>query len=435
MDWTVISVLFGTFTVLLLFGVPITFSIGLSALATLMVSLNFNESVYIIAQRIATGMDSFALLAIPFFIIAGNIMNTGGLALRLVNFAKLIGGRMPGALAHCTVLANMMFGALSGSAVAAGAAIGGVMAPLQKKEGYDPAFSAAVNITSCPTGLLIPPSNAFIVFSLISGGTSVAALFLAGYLPGVLMGAGIMAVAWVYAKKHKYPVSTRVSAFEALRISWAALPSLFLIVVIMGGIIAGVFTPTEASAIAVLYTMLLTIVFYRELKPSHLPKILLDSSVTASIVLVLIGASSGMAFALSNADIPYMISDALLSLSDNKYVILIIINVMLLVVGTFMDMTPALLIFTPILLPVMRELGIDVVHFGVFMVFNLCIGLCTPPVGSALFIGCSVAKVPINKVLRPILPFYGALFATLLLVTYVPAICLFLPKLFGVYNP
>ncbi len=428
MEWTLVLTLFGTFAFLLLLGVPITFAIGLAALATITVSMDLAQAIFIMAQRMAVGMDSFALLAIPFFIIAGNIMNRGGLALRLVNFAKMLGGRLPGALLHCTVLSNMMFGALSGSAVAAGAAVGGVMAPLQKKEGYDPALSAAVNITSCPSGLLIPPSNAFIVFSLISGGTSVSALFLAGVLPGVLMGVGVMAVAWVIAKKRGYSILKSPSLMEALKITWAALPSLGLILVIMGGIIGGLFTPTEASAVAVVYTLLLTVVFYHEMSLSDLPGVLLESSITSAIVLILIGASSGMAWSMSNADIPYMISELLLGLSDNRIVILLIINLLLLVVGTFMDMTPALLIFTPIFLPVVRELGVDVVHFGVIIVFNLCIGICTPPVGSALFIGCSVANVPINNVLRPLLPFFGVLFISLMIVTFVPQVSLILPQ-------
>ncbi len=435
MEWILIFTLFGSFAFLLILGVPITFSIGLAALTTIAVSNNISQAIFIMAQRMAVGMDSFALLAIPFFIIAGNIMNRGGLAMRLVNFAKMLGGWMPGALLHCTVLSNMMFGALSGSAVAAGAAVGGVMAPMQKKEGYDPALSAAVNITSCPSGLLIPPSNAFIVFSLISGGTSVSALFLAGFLPGVLMGVGVMAVAWVFAKKRGYSVLGWPGAAECLKITWAALPSLGLILVIMGGIIGGFFTPTEASAVAVVYTLVLTLVFYREMNLKDVPGVLLESSLTSAIVLILIGASSGMAWAMSNADIPYMISDALLSLSENKFVILLIINLLLLVVGTFMDMTPALLIFTPIFLPVVRELGVDVVHFGVMMVFNLCIGICTPPVGSALFIGCSVANVPINNVLRPLLPFFGVLFISLMIVTFVPQVSLLLPTWLLGYAP
>ncbi len=428
-EWLSIIALFGTFGVLLIIGTPITFAIGLSSLVTICLSLGMNQAVFVIAQKMAAGLDTFSLLAIPFFILAGNIMNRGGLAMRLVNFAKIVVGWIPGALAHCNVLANMLFGALSGSAVAAGAAVGGMMAPMQKKEGYDPAFSASVNICSCPTGLLIPPSNAFIVYSLISGGTSVAALFLAGYIPGILMGLGVMVVAFIQAKKAGYAVISFPGTMEALRITWAALPSLGLIVVIMGGIIGGMFTATEASAIAVVYTLVLTLVFYREMSLRDLPSVFLESAITTAIVLILISVSNSMAWAMSNADIPYIISDALLGLSENKIVILLLINVLLLVVGTFMDMTPALLVFTPIFLPVTQQLGVDPVHFGVMIVFNLCIGICTPPVGSALFVGCSVAGVSIDQVIKRVLPYFAAMFVVLMMVTFIPDLSLILPKL------
>lgn len=429
MDWQVLIVLFGSFFVLLGIGVPVSFAIGISSLLTILLALPFDAAIAVISQKMATGLDSFALLAIPFFILAGNIMNQGGIAMRLVEFAKIIAGRLPGSLAHVNIIANMLFGAISGSAVASGAAIGGTMAPLQKKEGYDPAFSAAVNITSCPTGLLIPPSNAFIVYSLISGGTSVGALFLAGYIPGILMGLSLMFVAWIIAKKRGYTVTLKPTGSEALKKTLDAIPSLGLIIVIMGGIVGGIFTPTEASAIAVVYTFILAVIVYREVSLKQLPKIMLDSLITSSIVLFLIGASMGMSWAMSNADIPYMISDSLLELSDNPYVILFIITIILLVVGIFMDMTPALLIFTPIFLPVVTELNVDPVHFGIVIVFNLAIGICTPPVGSALFIGCSVGGVKITDVLKPLIPFYFILILTLLLVTYVPQISLFLPEL------
>ncbi|GAL27301.1 TRAP-type C4-dicarboxylate transport system large permease component [Vibrio variabilis] len=359
MEWQVIIVLFGSFFVFLGLGVPISFAIGIASLLTVMLSLPFDAAIAVISQRMASGLDSFALLAIPFFILAGNIMNQGGIALRLIEFAKVLGGRLPGSLAHVNVLANMMFGAISGSAVASGAAVGGTMAPLQKKEGYDPSYSAAVNITSCPTGLLIPPSNTFIVYSLISGGTSIGALFLAGYIPGMLMGLGLMTVAAIIAKRRGYPVAPKPSTSEVVKTTLDALPSLGLIIVIMGGIIGGIFTATEASAIAVVYTLLLAVVFYREVSIRQLPGIILESVVTTSIVLLLIGASMGMSWAMANADIPYMISDALLAVSENPLIILLIINLILLIVGIFMDMTPALLIFTPIFLPIAMDLGMD----------------------------------------------------------------------------
>lgn len=430
MEWSTIIVLSTSFFILLFIGVPISFSIGIASLLTISLSLPFDSAIAVISQKMASGLDSFSLLAIPFFILAGNIMNRGGIALRLIEFAKVIGGRLPGALGHVNVLANMMFGSISGSAVASGAAMGGIMSPLQKKEGYDPAFSTTVNIASCPTGLLIPPSNTFIVYSLISGGTSIGALFLAGYIPGILMGLSIMMlIVGFIAKKRHYPISPKPTLNEALIKTLDALPSLGLIIVIMGGIIGGIFTATEASAFAVVYTLILAMVVYREVKLKELPQIILDSVVTTAIVLLLIGTSMGMSWAMANADIPYTISDALLAVSENPIVILLIINLILLVVGVFMDMTPALLIFTPIFLPIVTELGMDPVHFGIVMAFNLSIGICTPPVGSALFIGCSVGGVKIDQVIKPLLPFYFALIFTLLLVTYLPEISLFLPKL------
>jgi tripartite ATP-independent transporter DctM subunit len=421
--------LFGVFGLLMVLGVPIAFAIGIASVVTFTLFMTFDQSVYITAQQMASGLDSFTLLAIPFFILAGNIMNRGGIALRLIEFAKVLGGRLPGSLAHCNVLANMMFGSISGSAVASAAAVGGVMAPLQKKEGYDPAYSAAVNIASCPTGLLIPPSTTFIVYSLITNGTSIAALFVAGYVPGILMGLGLMLVAGIIAKKRGYPVAPRPSLGEVLHKTADAVLPLGLIVIVMGGIIGGVFTATEASAAAVVYTLLLALVVYREIGIRDLPGIILESAVTTSIVLLMIGCSIAMSKVMAFADIPYTISDILLGLSENPLVLLLVINLALLVVGTFMDMTPALLIFTPIFLPVVKDLGMDPVHFGVMMTFNLCIGICTPPVGSALFVGCSVGNVSIGKVLKPLLPFYAVLAAMLLLVTFVPALSLTLPRL------
>ncbi len=420
--------LFGTFALLMVVGVPIAFAIGSAAAITFLLFLTFDQSMFIVAQQMASGLDSFTLLAIPFFILAGNIMNSGGMARRLVDFARILAGPMPGSLAHVNVIANMLFGSISGSAVAAAAAVGGVMAPVQRKEGYDPAFSAAVNITSCPTGLLIPPSNTFIVYSLITGGTSIGALFLAGYLPGILMGLGVMLVAGVMARKKGYAPAPRPSFAEVRDATINAILPLGLIVVIMGGIIGGIFTAVEASGIAVLYTLFLTLVWYREIGLRDLRRILVESTVTTSIVLLMIGASIAMSRVMAFGQIPQAIAQIMLGLSDNPTVILLMITAVLLVVGTFMDMTPALLIFTPIFLPVVKEIGIDPVHFGVIMTFNLCIGICTPPVGSALFVGCSVGGVPISKVLRPILPFFAVMIVTGVIVTFVPWLSLALPR-------
>ncbi|WP_340620823.1 TRAP transporter large permease [Xenorhabdus siamensis] len=429
MDWSVIAAFFGTFAILLVLSVPISFAIGLSSLVAITMTLPLESAITVVAQRMAAGVDNFSLLAIPFFILAGNIMNQGGIAARLINLAKVIGGRLPGSLMHVNIMANMLFGAISGSAVASAAAVGGTMAPMQRKEGYDPELSAAVNIASCPSGLLIPPSNTLIVYSLVSGGTSIAALFLAGYIPGIIMGISLMVVSAIIAKKKRYSVSPRPTWKEFFATAWKAIPSLMLIVVIMGGIIAGIFTATEASAIAVLYSFILAVVIYREVSFKQLPKIILDSAVTTSIVLLLIGVSMGMSWAMANADLPYLIADALMTVSDNPLTILLVINIILLIVGTFMDMTPAILIFTPIFLPVAMNIGIDPVHFGIIMTFNLAIGICTPPVGSALFVGCSVGDVSIDKVLKPLLPMYVALISALALVTYLPQLSLWLPEL------
>lgn len=429
MDWYIIAALFGTFAILLVLSVPVSFAIGLSSLVAITMTLPLESAITVVAQRMAAGVDNFSLLAIPFFILAGNIMNQGGIAARLINLAKMIGGRLPGSLMHVNIMANMLFGAISGSAVASAAAVGGTMAPMQRKEGYDPNLSAAVNIASCPSGLLIPPSNTLIVYSLVSGGTSIAALFLAGYIPGIIMGVSLMVVSAIIAKKKRYPVAPRSTWREFFATAWKAIPSLMLIVVIMGGIIAGIFTATEASAIAVLYSFILAVVIYREVSLKQLPKIILDSAVTTSIVLLLIGVSMGMSWAMANADLPYLIADALMAVSDNPLTILLVINIILLIVGIFMDMTPAILIFTPIFLPVAMSMGIDPVHFGIIMTFNLAIGICTPPVGSALFVGCSVGEVSIDKVLKPLLPMYIALLSALALVTYLPQLSLWLPEL------
>ncbi|KAA0226536.1 TRAP transporter large permease [candidate division KSB1 bacterium] len=431
MHMTEILVLVLSFMVLLLLGVPIAFCIGISTTLTMLLSIQTMPALTTVAQRMATGLDSFALLAIPFFILAGQLMNRGGVARRLIDLAKAMVGMLPGGLAYVNILACMLFGAISGSAAAAAAAIGGFMTPLMSKEGYDKNFSAAVNITSSTTGLLIPPSNILIVYSLASGGVSIAALFLAGYVPGIVVGGALMIVAGSLAYVKKYPLGDRVALKESFKRFLDAIPSLSLLVVVMGGILAGYFTATEASAIAVLYTFILSVLVYREVKWKEIPQILLDSAATTAIVMLLIGTSMGMSWIMSYENIPQGVSEALISLSDNKVVILLIINLILLFVGTFMDMTPAVLIFTPIFLPVVMKLGMDPIHFGIILVLNLCIGLCTPPVGSVLFIGCSVANTTVVKVLKPLIPMFIAMIVALVLVTYIPALSLALPRAFG----
>ncbi len=416
------------FIFLLSFGVPISVGIILSSIITVLSVIPFDTSLQYAAQRMFNGLDNFALLAIPFFVLAGNIMNRGGIALRLVNLALVMAGRMPGSLAHANIIANMLFGSISGSSVAAAAAVGSTMAPLQEKEGYDKAFSAAVNIASAPTGLLIPPSSVFIVYSLVSGGVSVAALFMAGYLPGILMGVACMVVALLYSIKHKYFSKTTFTTKEKLMAFWNAIPSLLLIVIVIGGIVAGIFTATEGAAIAVAYSLILSFL-YRTLSLKDLWKCLVSTGLTSGVVLFLIASSSVMSWVLSLTGIPQAITQMMLSISDNKYVLILLMNLILVVVGTFMDITAALLIFTPILLPVATQIGMDPLHFGVMMVFNMCLGNITPPVGSVLFVGVGVAKLKLEPVVKQLVPFFIAIFIALLLVTYIPGISLLLPKL------
>lgn len=431
MDWTGIIILVISFVVLLALGVPVAYSIGLSGVITMLISINFMPALTTMAQRVATSLDSFVLLAIPFFIFAGQIMNRGGIAIRLIDFAKVIVGRLPGGLVFVNILANMFFGAIAGSATAAASAIGTILHPRMKEEGYDENFSVAVNSSSATTGLIIPPSNVMIVYSLASGGVSISALFIAGYVPGIIMGLLLMAVGAAYAYRKKYPVSEKVSFGTAVRKFWDALPSLLLLIIVIGGLIAGYFTATEASAIAVVYCLILAFI-YRELKWKDMPGIILRTMTTTSIVLLLVATSMGLSWIMSYENIPQTASAGLLNISENPVVILLIINVILLLVGVFMDMTPAVLIFTPIFLPVVtQQLGLDPIHFGIILIMNLCIGLVTPPVGTVLFVGCSVGKVQIQSVIKPILPMYAAMVIALMLITYIPTLSLWLPRLFG----
>lgn len=429
MEYLPIIVLVLSFVVLLAIGTPVAWSIAISSVLTMLVSIPVLPAFTTVSQRIGTGLDSFALLAIPLFILSGELMNKGGIAHRLIAFAKTLVGSLPGGLALINIVSAMLMGAIAGSAMAAASAMGSILGPEMEKEGYSREFGAAVNITAATTGLIIPPSNVLIVYSLASGGASIAALFLAGYIPGILTGLFLMIIASFWAKKKGYKVGKRSTLKEVFKTFIDALPSLFMLVVVIGGIVAGVFTATEASAIAVLYSLLLGF-FYKEISTQGLPKILLDSASTTAIVMLLIGASMSMSWALSYENIPQEISSGLLSISDNKIVILLIINLLLLFVGIFMDMTPAVLIFTPIFLPVVTKLGLDPVHFGIIMVLNLCIGLCTPPVGSVLFVGVGIANTTIEKVIKPLLPLFIAMVVALLLVTYIPALSLWLPSLF-----
>lgn len=418
---------------LLLIGVPISVSMGVGSVLAMLTVFNLDRVAITAAQRTFTGINSFSLLAIPFFVLAGVVMNNGGIAQRLINFAKALIGFVPGALAQTNIFANMLFGAISGSGVAAAAAIGSAMAPQQKAEGYDPRFSAAANIASAPSGMLIPPSNIFIIYSLASGGTSVAALFVAGYIPGVLWGVSCMAVALYFARKLKYRAEGIGGLGAFARVTVEAIPAMLLIFIIVGGIISGVFTPTEASCIAVVYAMVLSLL-YRSIRISQIPGFLLDASKTTGMIIFMIGVSSIMAWIMAYAKIPGFIAESLLGITDNPILILLMMNVIMLLLGCVMDPTPAVLIFAPIFLPVAMSLGIDIVHFGVIMVFNLSIGTITPPVGPILFTGCKIAALKIEDVFKPLIPYFIALVLVLMVVTYVPAFSLWLPKAAGLMN-
>lgn len=417
--------------IMLVAGVPIAVALGISSVCAILPVMDTSVAVLTGAQRIFSGISVFSLLAIPFFILAGNIMNKGGIAVRLINLAKLVTGRTPGALAQTNVLANMLFGAISGSGTAAASAMGSIIGPIEKDEGYDPNFSTAANIATAPTGLLIPPSNVMITFSLVSGGTSVAALFMAGYIPGILWGLACMIVIYFIAKKRNYRSKQKFTFKEAMNIIFQALPCLLLIIIVIGGIIAGVFTATEGSVVAVVYSLLLSLFGYKSIKLKDIPALLKDSAEMTGIIIFLIGVSSIMSWVMAFTNIPTLVSNGLLAISDSKIVILLMINIILLIVGTFMDMTPACLIFTPIFLPVCTALGMNTIHFGIMLIFNLCIGTITPPVGTTLFVGVKVGNVKIETVFKQLLVYFAAIFVVLMLVTYIPQLSLWLPGLMG----
>lgn len=450
------------FILLLVMNVPIAVSIALSTFIAVLAS--GADPTIVVASKMANGVNSFALLAIPFFILSGHLMGKGGLATRLIDFAATLVGRLPGGLGYVNTLTCMLFGSISGSASAAVSSVGGFMIPEMNRNGYNREFNVAVTTTAATTGLLIPPSNIMIVYSVAAGSVSIAAMFMAGFLPGIITGLFIMLVAGIISVIKGYRGETldmprwkpivatvvigliiAVVVFPNIgnRTVWFALLSavccacfktfrrayltLLLIVIVIGGILGGIFTATEAAAIAVVYAFILSVVIYREIKLKELPGMLLQTGITTAIVMLLIGASSGMSWIMTMANIPQSVSAALLSLSDNPIVILLTINLLLMFVGTFMDMTPAVLIFTPIFLPVVTSLGMHPVHFGMILIANLCIGLCTPPVGTCLFIGCGVGKTTIAKVTKTMLPFFGAMVAALMVITYIPATSLWMP--------
>ncbi len=431
MDLPVV-VLVVSFVVLLVLNVPVAFCMGIATVLAFLTMSGELPAFVAVAHQIATGIDSFALLAIPFFILSGQLMGQGGIARRLIDFANTLVGRFRGGLAFVNVVTCMFFGAISGSATAAISSVGGFMVPLMNKMGYHRDFNASVTITAATTGLLIPPSNVMIVYSLATGGAvSIAAIFMAGFLPGFLVGLGLILVSAVISVRHNYGKGETFPFREGVVRFFKAVPALLLVFIVIGGILLGWFTPTEASAVAVLYAFLLAVVVYREVRIRDLPRILLQCGITTSVVFLLIGTSMAMSWVLASENVPQNISAYLVGLTDSKVLLLLMINAILLAVGTFMDMTPAILIFTPIFLPVVERLGLHPLHFGIVMIMNLCIGLCTPPVGTCLFLGCGIAETTVTRVMRHILPFFGAMLVTLLICTFVPEISLWLPDKLG----
>ena len=417
--------------VLLFLGVPISYAIGISSLSAVLLTVDVDVAVLTAAQRTFVGMSKFSLTAIPFFILAGNIMNQGGIARRLVNFVMAILGKLPGALLVTNVGTNALFGAISGSASAAAAAVGSMIREGAEEQNYDPAITAATNAASAPSGLLIPPSNALITYSLASGGTSVAALFMAGYVPGLIWALMCAIVGILLAKKMGYKGTPGKFSWKNLGVATLqALPSLSLIVVVIGGIVGGVFSATEGSAIAVVYALILSIC-YKSINLKSLWKIIVDSAKMSGMVVFLIGVSNILGWVMAFTQIPDAVATALLGLTSNKYVILLIMNVILLVAGTFMDVTPAILIFTPLFLPICRGFGMDPIQFGLILVYNLCIGNITPPVGNTLFVGIKIGRTTLSKVMPYMLMYYVAIIVGLLLVTYIPTVSLILPRITG----
>ena len=423
--------LFGSFFVMLFAGVPISAGIGIASIITAIMSgMDGNIFALTASQRCFSGCDSFSLLALPFFSLGGNIMNKGGIAKRLVRLARLLVGWVPGYLAATNVLANMFFGAVSGSSVAATSAMGSIMSPLELDEGYDPNYSAAVNICSAPTGILIPPSGPLILYSITAGGVSVAALFMGGYLTGALLGIAVAGLAIFLAVRKGYKASAVKEEDPAWKIVLEAVPSLLAVIIVMGGILTGIFTATEAGVVMCLYCTLLAII-YREMSIKTFYDLLADTMKSSATILFLIAASSIMSYVMSYSGIPAAISEGLMSVSNNRYMIILIMNVFLLVMGMFLDLTPAVLIFTPIFLPIATSVGMSPVHFGLMLIMNLGIGSVTPPVGSCLFVGCGVGRVKIEGVTKYIVPIFTAMVISLFLVSFIPAIPLLVPYLCG----
>jgi C4-dicarboxylate transporter DctM subunit len=420
--------LFISFFFFLIIGVPVAFVLGLTPLVALITQ--GETPLVLVAQRIFTGMDSPVLMAVPFFILAGNIMGAGGMTQRLVKFCNVLVGPLRGGLAYINVAISMLFAGITGAAVADTSAVGSILIPAMKKEGYHSDFSAAVTATSSTIGPVIPPSIPFIIYGVL-GEVSIASLFLAGFVPGILLGLFQMVVIWFYAQKRQYPKRSRPPFREALRVSLDAFLVLLMPIIILGGILSGIFTPTESACIAVFYALFIGLFVYRDIHLRDLPRILIRTGTTSSLVMLVIGTASIFSWLLASEEIPHTVTDAILALTHNKILILLLMNILLLIIGTFMETTASLIILTPVLLPLMLKIGVDPLHFGVILVLNLVIGLTTPPVGVCLFVACALGQTTLERLSRAILPFLVASIAVLIICTYWEGLIMAIPKFFG----
>jgi len=420
-------ILLGSFAALCAIGMPVAYALGLAAIFG---ALWIDIPLEAVMLKLSDGVDDFALLAIPFFVLAGAIMAEGGMAIRLVNLAQIFVGFIRGGLALVNILASTFFGCISGSSVADTASIGSVMIPQMEKKGYPRLFATNVTICGSLQALLIPPSHNAVIYSLAAGGTvSIGHLFLAGFIPGFMLGLSLMALCLIISHRNGYPKGEAVTLREAGRIAVQAFWGLLTMVIILGGILSGVFTATESASIACLYAFFVTMFVYRDYKWSELPLLLTRVVRTVGMVMIMIGFATSFGYLMALMQLPAKTTAFFLAFSDNKYVILLLINVMLLVLGTFMDLAPLVLICTPILLPVVKSIGVDPIHFGMIMILNLGIGLVTPPVGPTLVVGCAIGRVTMEQITKSIWPFYIAMFIVLMLVTYVPALSLWIPSM------
>lgn len=423
-----IILLFGLLFIFMFMRIPIAFALSFASVIT---ALYLKIPLMFLFQKMVNGLDSFTFLAVPFFILAAQIMTEGGISNKLMSFANVFVGRIRGGTAMVNVITSMFFGGVSGSSVADVSSIGSFLIPAMEKEGYDKDYSVAVTVTSSVQGVIIPPSQNMIYFSIAAGGISISKLFLAGYIPGILLGLSLMIVTYIIAVKRKYPVGKSISLKESLKIILDAFLGLLTVVIIIGGIIFGIFTATESAAVAGVWAILVTTLAYKNMTWTKFKSIFVSSSKTLAMIIAIIATSSAFGFLLAYLKVPAVISASFLTISDNPIIIMLLMNILLLVLGMFMDMGVLILLLTPILLPVATSIGYDPIHFGIIMILNLGLGLCTPPVGTSLFVGCAIADLPIEKSMKAFVPFYASMVVTLILIIVFPQLSLWLPSVIG----